>query len=370
MTLTGKGMMIWKIPNCEGGDASKIADLAAAANFSHVLIKIADAAVAYNKDKTTGYDYIPNVVSALRAKGIGVWGWHYVYGYDPNGEAAIAISQMKKYSLDGYVIDAEVEYKLAGRDVVADTFMTALRKGLPSTPVALCSFRWPTYHPQFPWKNFLNKCDYNMPQVYWMGATDAGAQLTRSLNEFKAITPFRPLVPTGPAFKESGWYPTVSEVQQFLNTAKSLGMSAANFFSWDDCRATLPTVWTAISNYSWPWTGTPTPTPTKDITEKYIDALNSKSLDSIVALYLERSVHIDAESTLMGATDIRAYYSTLLNNKLPGATFKLGTVSGSGNNRSFTWTATSSTAKVTDGSDTLGLVNDEIAYHYSFYNIS
>jgi hypothetical protein len=74
MTLTGKGMMIWKIPNCEGGDASKIASLAQTANFSHVLIKIADGSVAYNRDKTTGADLIPAVVSALRAKGIGVYG--------------------------------------------------------------------------------------------------------------------------------------------------------------------------------------------------------------------------------------------------------------------------------------------------------
>jgi hypothetical protein len=366
MTLTGKGMMIWKIPNCESGSPSAIASLAAKANFSHVLIKIADATVAYNKDKTTGADYIPNVVSALREKGIGVWGWHYVYGYDPNGEAAIAISQMKKYALDGYVIDAEVEYKLSGRAAVADTFMTALRKGLPSTPVALCSFRWPTYHPTFPWKNFLNKCDYNMPQVYWMQATDAGAQLTRSLKEFKAITPYRPLIPTGPAFKESGWYPTVSEVTQFLNTAKSLGLTGANFFSWDDCRANLPTIWTAISNYSWPWTPAQME---NDISEKFIDALNSKSLDSIMALYTSNAIHVDATSTMQGTTKIRDYYSTLLNTKLPDATFKLGTVSGSGANRSFTWSASSTNTNVTDGSDTIGLEGSKIVYHYSFFNI-
>jgi ketosteroid isomerase-like protein len=295
-------------------------------------------------------------------------GWHYVYGYDPVGEASIAVSQMKKYSLDGYVIDAEVEYKLAGRAAVADTFMSKLRAGLPSTPVALCSFRWPTYHPQFPWTNFLNKCDYNMPQVYWMGATDAGAQLARSLKEFKNITPFRPLVPTGPAFSESGWYPTVSEVLQFLDTAKSLGMTAANFFSWDDCRRSLPTLWTAISNYSWPWTKPVD--PVKDVSEKFIAALNSKNLDSIMALYTDNCIHIDSYSTIQGTANVRSYFSNLLNTKLPGATFTLGTVTGTGTNRSFTWTATSSTAKVTDGSDTFGLNSDKIAYHYSFYNIT
>lgn len=95
MTLKGKGLWIWKIPQVEGGNASSIATIAKNAGFSHVLIKIADSSYAYNVDKNTGVDLIPPVVDALRAKGILVWGWHYVYGYNPQGEAAIAISHAK-----------------------------------------------------------------------------------------------------------------------------------------------------------------------------------------------------------------------------------------------------------------------------------
>jgi hypothetical protein len=371
MTLTGKGMMIWQIPNCEGGSASKIASLAVSGGFSHVLIKIADATVAYNKNKTTGEDYIPAVVSALRAKGLGVWGWHYIYGYNPTGEASIAISQMKKYGMDGYVIDAEVEFEQAGRGTVADTFMTALRKGLPSTPVALCSFRWPTYHPGFPWKNFLNKCDFNMPQVYWMNAHNPATQLTRSLNEFKAITPYRPLMPTGPAFGESGWTPTADEVVTFMKTARLLGMSSANFFSWDDCRNRQPALWSAITGYSWPFTpADPTTLPTEDITVTILRAWASKNLDTIMSLYAPDAVHIDAQKTIQGTSAIRAWYNDLLTNRLPGAVFKLGHNTTTGTTRNFNWTATSTAGNVTDGADTLGLVDGKIAYHYTFFNIA
>jgi len=368
MTLTGKGMMIWQIPNCESGNVTTIANMAAAGGFSHILIKIADGSYAYNRDKTTGADLIPPLVSALRAKGIGVWGWHYIYGVNPTGEASIAISQMKKYGMDGYVIDAEAEFEKSGMTTAASTYMSALRAGLPSTPIALCSFRWPTYHPSFPWKAFLDKCDLNMPQVYWMSAHNPATQLTRSLTEFQAISPFRPLTPTGPAFYESSWAPTADEVVSFLNTAKNLGMTAANFFSWDDCRKNLPAVWTAIYNYSWPYTSTPT-TP-KDITQQYIDALNTKNLDTIMALFSTQAVHIDAQATIQGTTALRAYFSNFLNNVLPGATFTLANASGSGSTRNFTWTATSSAGKVKDGSDTLGLVNNVIAYHYTFFNVT
>ena len=40
MALTGKGFMIWKIKDCEGGNADAIADVARRAGLSHVLIKV------------------------------------------------------------------------------------------------------------------------------------------------------------------------------------------------------------------------------------------------------------------------------------------------------------------------------------------
>jgi ketosteroid isomerase-like protein len=252
---------------------------------------------------------------------------------------------MKKYQMDGYVIDAEAEFEQSGRAAVATTFMTALRAGLPNTTVAICSFRWPTYHPTFPWTAFLNKCDLNMPQVYWMSQHNPAVQLDRTLTEFKAITP---------------------DEKAFLDEAKKLGMTAANFFSWDDSRKNLPDVWTTISNYSWSYN----PPTVKDITQQFIDALNTKNLDTIMTLFTTQCVHIDAKATIQGTTAIRAYFSNLINNILPGATFQLGTTSGTGSTRSFAWTATSTAANVIDGSDTFGLIYNQIAYHYTFYHVT
>lgn len=368
MVLQGKGMMIWKITSCEGGNASAIASVAKSAGLSHVLIKIADHGVVYNYDKVNNVDLIPPVVDALRSNGIGVWGWHYVYGYDPLAEAKIAISQTKKYALDGYVIDAEQEYKLAGRDAVARTFMTELRKGLPSTPVALCSYRWPSYHPQFPWVAFLEKCDYNMPQVYWMMAHNPAAELEKSLTEFKNITPYRPLTPTGPAFSESGWSPTPAEVTAFLAKTQSLGLTAANFFSWDDCRARLLPVWNEIAKYNWPVDST-----TQDITARYMNAMNSHNPDLVKELYTEDAVHITSGRTVQGPVYIRGWYDDFIAHRFPDATFKITSMDGSGSTRHFSWTANSVDSKygnILDGNDTFGLVNDKIAYHYTFFNVT
>ncbi len=114
MTLQGKGFYIWQIKRCEGGSAAAIANAAVQAGLSHVLIKIADGTNSYNIDSTSGADLVPAVKQALKARNIQVWGWHYVYGYDPTGEANIAIQRIQQLGLDGYAIDAEAQYKEPG----------------------------------------------------------------------------------------------------------------------------------------------------------------------------------------------------------------------------------------------------------------
>jgi len=363
MALQGKGFFIWKIPNCEHGDPQAIAALAQEAQLTHVLIKIADTIFPYNI--VNGVDLVPPLVQALRARNIQVWGWHYVKGNDPIGEADKAIERVRGLNLDGYVIDAESEYKEAGKAEAAKRFMTRLRAALPNTPITLCSYRFPSFHPQLPWREFLEKCDYNMPQVYWMFAHNAGEQLTRSMREFQSMTPFRPIIPTGSAFQERGWEPTTAEVLDFLQTVQSLNLTAANFYSWDSSRASVPDVWNTIRDYPWSL-----PPPPGDITHQLVNALNTHNPDQVINYYTPTAVHVTAARTIQGQAAIRSWYQAVFNSLLPNAAFTLTGFSGSGSSRHFTWTATSSQGSVLNGNDTLGLFNGKITYHYSFFTLS
>ena len=364
MTLQGKGFMIWQVPNCEGGNPNAIAAAALEANLSHVLIKIADSSYAYNINKTTGVDMVYPIVQALHSKGIQAWGWHYVYGYNPEGEANIAVNRVNDLGLDGYVIDAEVEYKLPGRDVAATTFMNKLRQGIPNTPVALCSFRFPSYHRELPWTEFLDQCDYNMPQVYWQEAHNAGAQLERSVSELLALTPSRPVIPTGPVYKVGDWVPYASDITEFLSTAKSLGLSAANFFAWDYGRSILPDLWNAVSDFDWS-----SSTSYVSIPQQLINLYNTQNIDEIISMYTEDAVHITAAQTVQGKTALQAWYTNLFEQVLPNAEFTVTNVTESDNVRHFTWTATSSNGSVSNGNDTIGLIDGIITYHYSFFTV-
>ena len=365
MTLEGKGFFTWKIPNCEHGDAKLIAEHAKNAELSHLILKIADGTMIYNGNWNDPRDYTTPVVDALRAAGIKVWGWHYIYGDNPTGEANVAIARIRQYDLDGYVIDVEKEYKESGKKAAAKRFMTQLRTACPDLTIALSSYRFPSLHPQIPWRDFLEQCDLNMPQVYWMKAHNPADQLSRCVGEFQTKNPSLPIVPTGAAFREFGWKPEDSEVLEFINRSKELNLTGVNFWEWSDARSgNLPGVWEAIKNYKWS-----EKQETKDICVTLIDTLNTHDVEKVLSLYTLPAIHVNATRTTQGLDNLRSWYTQFFNELLPDSSFKLGSYSGKGGSRHFTWTATSSKGIVQNGSDTLGLSQGKISFHYSFFTV-
>mgnify|MGYP001080204015 FL=1 len=367
MALEGKGMFIWKVPRVEGGNPKAVAAVAKGAGLTHVLLKIANGPHIYHGTWNDLTDYTTPLVNELRAQGIKVWGWHYVYGDDPVGEANVAIRRINQYNLDGYAIDAEAEYKKDGRKAAAKIFMSRLRSALPALDIALSSYRFPRWHPQLPWSEFLSGCTYNMPQVYWMKANNPAEQLTRCVQEFQAISPSRPIIPTGAAYSEMGWQPTSAEVLSFLKAAKSLHLPAVNFWEWYDARSgSMPNVWEAIRDFSWDGTA-----DASDVCEQFMTAMNTHDPNRMLEFYATTAVHITGLRAVQGLLNIRSWYNTFFQRLLPNALFTLTSFSGSGHSRHLTWTATSSAGKVQNGRDTLGFYGDgKIHYHYSYFTVT
>jgi hypothetical protein len=365
MTLKGKGFFTWRLEATESGNSARIAAFAKAASLTHVLIKIADGIVSTNIDLINNIDYALLVSQALRAQGIQVWGWHYVYGDSPVVEASRALQRIRQLDLDGYVVNAEVEYKKPGRGTAARRYMEALRAGCPDLPIGLSSYRYPSLHRAFPWREFLDYCTYSMPQVYWMQATNSGQQLIRTVREYQSMTPYRPIIPTGSAFREFGWTPTVPEVIEFMQTAKSLNLTGVNFWEWTHARTRIPGMWEAIHDFRWDPVS-----DSRDIAERYIAALNTRNAEEVTRLYAPMAVHITAQRSIQGIEAIRDRYTTLFETILPGATFTLTGYTGAKNSRHLTWTAVSNKGQVNNGNDTFGLISDKIAYHYSFFSVT
>jgi hypothetical protein len=359
LSLKGKGFFIWKVTNCENGDPAAIASFAQKAGLSHVLIKIANGIYDFNYDTASKKDLVTPVALALKEKGIQVWGWHYVFGDLPKEEAKAAIRQLEKIPLDGYVIDAESEYK--DKYTPCRLFLNDLRTTFPDFPIALSSFRFPKLHPQLPWKDFLMKVDLNMPQVYWEQAHNPAEQLRRSISEFQLINPFRQIIPTGPAYAANDWKPSIQDINDFMNAAVEMNLPAINFYSWDYCRPKLPQIWDTIANFNWPGTSN----PVREVPEVLIDGINNRNLENILFLYNSEAVHITAKETIQGKTAIRIWYEKMLNGTYKNCSFILSGIEGKNDNRHFSWTAKSSDGKNYFGKDSIGLQDGKIIYHYS-----
>ncbi len=357
--LEGKGCYIWKLHMCDGGNAALIARRAQQAGLSHVLIKIADGPRAYNVDLAA------LVVEALKEVGIQIWGWQFVYGDEPFGEAEIAAHRIKTLRLDGFVLNAEVDYKK--KHLAAAAYMDHLRSKIGALPVGLGSFRYPHIHPEMPWAEFLSRCDFNMPQVYWIKANDPAAQIDKSISQFKTIYPVRPIIPTGAAYEELGWRPQPIEITQFFAHARKLGLSAANVWSWDYAGSPAgQDFWQAISQFEWPTT-----TPALDITELLSNALNQRDVDAILALYQPNTILSTPDFMISGHDNLRNYYINLLATELPGATFRLDIRVVDVMIRTFKWEADGAANGrcVGDGFDTLTLHNGLIQHHSSVYHV-
>ena len=367
MTLTGKGFFIWKIPYCDGGDPEAIAATAAAANLSHVLIKVADGSTwPYNFDFEQNVDLIPPVRDALRNVGVEVWGWHYVRGDDPINEARLAVDRMTSLNLDGYVIDAEGEYRTTNKRAAASRFMQEIRVGMPNLPIALSTYRYPRSHMQLPFPEFLEFCDFSMPQVYFEQMHNPEQQLERCVEQYMALQPVRPVIPTLPAYARGDWRPSADEITRFLSKAQELGLSAANAWSWDYAkRPKYMDLWDAVAEYDWPAYA-----PDADVPERLIERMNEHDPVSVSELYADRAAHVTGERTVVGKQQVQEWYRTLFTDILPNAHFELIGKSGEGRTRHFMWRATSEQGVIMDGNDTLGLIDDRIQYHYTYFTVS
>jgi hypothetical protein len=365
MTLEGKGFFTLIIPECEGGDPVSIQAAAQAAGLSHVVVKIADG------DRPCGFDaaeidITAPVIQALHAAGIAAWGWHSVHGDAPLAEAAIAISRTQALSLDGYVVEAKDGYTRPGMADAARLFMSSVRSAL-TIPIALSSYRFPNYHPGLPWSTFLEFCDLHMPQVTWEQAHDAGAQLRESKRQCDALPNARPCIPTGPAYTTTGWSPTITDIIDFLNTARALEVPAVNFVNWDTCRHDLPQLWTAISDYAWPAPAsiplhsTSVVSPPDAFLARFLAALNRRQAEQISTLYDQAAIQVRADKILSGTAAIQTGYTAFFESLPRDAIFAISWTLAEADSSQFSWKAGTLT-----GETTLVLRDEKILLDYTF----
>ncbi len=251
MIPTGKGVQIWHL----GDKPVELAEAIIDAGFQWAAIKAADGPQDFNQ--SGGSDALQSFFVTCMTHGLQVFGWQYVYGANWYGvpfakaEADAAVRNINRFGFDGWLIDAESEYKRKGSSSWADLYLTSLRAQLPKISLGLQSYRFPSLHPELPWSTFLPFMDFHCPQVYWVQSTNAGDQLERSCRELSALKQL-PIVPTGCAYYEKGWGPTVPQIDEFNLVAQVKQLPGVLWYAWDDQGLSTHPDWLeAIKAHKW-----------------------------------------------------------------------------------------------------------------------
>lgn len=236
----GAGMWVWELPNTEGGNAGAIASKALGNNVSTVFIKSGDGTNYWNQ-------FSPQLVADLKARGLRVCAWQYVYGNNPAGEAATA-ARSKDAGAECFVIDAEGEYE--GKYAQAREYTAKLREAVGRDfPIGLAGFPYVHYHPSYPYSAFLGDggAQFNVPQTYWKdigGGVDQVVETTYNVNR-----PYgRPIVPIGQTYTQ----PPLEEIQRFRALVAANGSTGHSWWSWQE---TQDPEWAAIGQPLSPFSG-------------------------------------------------------------------------------------------------------------------
>src|SRR5207253_3270678 len=118
--LDGTGMWIWYVKSSSGGTPAGIVLQAQRYGVRTVFLKSSDGTTWWSQ-------FSPELVAALKAGGLHVCAWQYVYGTQPEQEAQLG-AQAAQTGAECLVVDAETEYE--GRYAQAQRYMTTLRQAI------------------------------------------------------------------------------------------------------------------------------------------------------------------------------------------------------------------------------------------------
>lgn len=260
----GKGMFVWQLKSGRIAPPAQAARQAREARLTWVALKAQDGIGAYNAEGLAAF------AQAFDGEGVEVWLWGYLHGADwfRRSQALMEANRTLDVCADilpaGWIADPEAEYKRPGASEWANTYLTALRSQMPDLSVGLCTYRYPSLHPEFPWRAWLGSqtgCDFHMPQVYWQQSHNPAQQLLRSVNELRALRDL-PVVPVGAAYTEHGWEPSVAELDAFHDQVSRLGLPGECWWEWYFATVRRPQFWQAIAQHAWPVSPETPPAPT------------------------------------------------------------------------------------------------------------
>ncbi len=261
--IQGKWAYVWHVSNIFSGNVQKIVTTMQDTGMAGIALKVCNGTYAWSDSKFQ----LDDMVMALDEANLGLilWGYQYLK-YSPGREAKTAIGQIDKYKNTAlaYLIDAEYEAKSA-TNAQARAFMDPLRSytNVIQLPIALNTYRYPSYHRELPWGELRKGTDFDCPQVYYRNGNPI-YNVQRSRREYAAMSPRLPFLPAGDMYREHGNQPYPGAVTEFLQYCKDdpkVGFSV--MWAMDQIH-TAPALWKEFADFDWPMDGRGQPPPDPD----------------------------------------------------------------------------------------------------------
>jgi hypothetical protein len=231
--LNGDAMWIWETWRANHGNAGAIARKAKRYGIETVIVKGSDGRRRWEQ-------FSRPFVRRLKAAGLHVCAYQFLYGVHPGSEANIGV-RLARTGADCLLLDAEGDYE--GRYWQAQFYLRRLRARLgPDYPLALAGFPYVHYHPGYPYSVFLGPggAQLNVPQVYWKAigtSVDHALSITYRYNGVYG----RPILPLGQVYEN----PSTRQIKRFRLLSNAYGAQGVSWWSWQHSNTRE---WRAISS--------------------------------------------------------------------------------------------------------------------------
>lgn len=240
-TLSGKWAWIWNWRRCDGGDPAKVAARLREAGCRGALVKAHDGPRWFDQGRPWR-----EIAAALKAQGLLVAGWAYLYGRDPAAETRLVGETVSYGRADLFVLDVEAEFE--GRPQAAEELCRRAREAVgPNFPLYYSSFAIGRYHRSFPYQVFARYCQGTAPQIYWNAFRWPVQQAVRwTYEDYAALgeAPQRVFPVAGLYTEREVPYPTRDDVKVFAEEAARRGSPGLSFWSYEHMSDEM---WAAVS---------------------------------------------------------------------------------------------------------------------------
>lgn len=293
--IDSKTIMCWNVPAIEGGSPTKFAQVLIEHGFEGVCVKAADGPYVYKVSRFSpwplwGENVKDELVDALKAAGLKVYFWAFLYGNNPVGEMNIAISQSLRFEPDGYIFNVETKFDGQPNAVGnARLISKGLRQAIPNLPQGLCWWALPKspttgaqWHPIPVAEAFLETVNTGMPMMYWQGSSpdNAVSYFNDSYRIWRSFCD-KPIVPIGRCYDGTGGYANGPAIVAFADEVWEHkydvpgGVPGISWYSFDKA-------------YKKPeWMAALKATPKYHMAPPPIDLTDKEKLDRLVAAHPE-----------------------------------------------------------------------------------